>query len=428
MTTDASKPSSEYADLSAAHIARNAEPDPARPRFIRDTHLPGFALKVAPSGLKTWVVEARVRGQKHAKRRSIGRYPALTPEKARRLAIQELGRFAEGTDRLTDERTARAKTVTLGRVVEDYLAFRDLKPVTVADYRRAFAGYADWEDKQITAITRSMVELRHKKLGQRSRARANISMRLLRALFNFAIGKYEDGDGEPIVVDNPIQRLSATRAWYRVERRRRLIRQHDLPAWFDAVEALQGKDALAPVVGDWLEFLLLTGCRRTEALTLRWADVNLAGRFFTIPDPKNRQPHELPFTDRIEVLLERRRAVRVNDSPFVFSGESRRGEHRHLVNEKHWQRWVIEQSGVEFTPHDLRRTFATVAESLDIAGYTLKRLMNHVSGASGDVTAGYLQIDVERLRVPMQRITDAILTHARRRGQPASVTPIRDAG
>ena len=54
----------------------------------------------------------------------------------------------------------------------------------------------------------------------------------------------------------------------------------------------------------------------------------------------------------------------------------------------------------------MRRTFITIAESLDISGYAVKRLVNHKM--SGDVTAGYIITDVERLRKPMQKITDFI--------------------
>jgi len=57
--------------------------------------------------------------------------------------------------------------------------------------------------------------------------------------------------------------------------------------------------------------------------------------------------------------------------------------------------------------HDLRRTFITVAESLDISAYAVKRLVNHKM--SNDVTAGYIVNDVERLRKPMQSITDYFL-------------------
>ena len=68
---------------------------------------------------------------------------------------------------------------------------------------------------------------------------------------------------------------------------------------------------------------------------------------------------------------------------------------------------VIQESGIAFTIHDLRRTFLTVAESLDIPAYAVKRLANHKM--SNDVTAGYIVADVERLRQPMQKITDYIL-------------------
>lgn len=69
---------------------------------------------------------------------------------------------------------------------------------------------------------------------------------------------------------------------------------------------------------------------------------------------------------------------------------------------------VIDESGVSFTTHDLRRTFITIAESLDISAYSLKRLLNHKM--TNDVTAGYIITDVERLRTPMQKITDYIMS------------------
>ncbi len=68
---------------------------------------------------------------------------------------------------------------------------------------------------------------------------------------------------------------------------------------------------------------------------------------------------------------------------------------------------VAALSGVPFTIHDLRRTFATTAEGLDLPAYSLKRLLNHKM--SNDVTAGYIMLDVERLRKPMQLITDFLI-------------------
>ena len=65
----------------------------------------------------------------------------------------------------------------------------------------------------------------------------------------------------------------------------------------------------------------------------------------------------------------------------------------------------------DFTLHDLRRTFTTVAEHLDVSYYALKRLLNH--RMSGDVTAGYVVKDVERLRGPMDLITEHMTAKAK---------------
>ena len=104
------------------------------------------------------------------------------------------------------------------------------------------------------------------------------------------------------------------------------------------------------------------------------------------------------------------------DKKYIF--HARHGD-GHLRNVDTAIKQVIEDSGVQFCRHDLRRTFATIAESLDIPAYALKRLLNH---AMADVTSGYIVADIERLRKPMQKITDFILKSA---GQKDSAKFIR---
>ena len=52
------------------------------------------------------------------------------------------------------------------------------------------------------------------------------------------------------------------------------------------------------------------------------------------------------------------------------------------------------------------RTFSAVAERCDISHCALKGLVNHSMGS--DVTAGYVMAGDERLRAPMQRVTDQL--------------------
>jgi integrase len=384
-------------------------PSPPSPKraYYHDQKVNGLVLCITANSARSFQVYRKVQGK--PLRVTLGRYPDMTIEQARRIAQETLSRMAEGINPLAERKAQKARALTLDQIFEDYLKGHDLKPRTVRDYQNLMdEAFADWRERAIVDITRDAVQRRHTKLGERSEARANNAMRLLRALLNFAAGKYEDTQGRPLIPDNPVKRLSATRAWFRVDRRRTVIKPHQLEPWFQAVMQLQGErtTAKAEAVRDYLLFLLLTGLRRGEGARLRWVDVDLEARSFKIPDTKNREIHELPLSDFLFDLIAARHAA-AEDSPFVFPGND---PAHHLVEPRRWMRLVVQASGVEFTLHDLRRTFATIAESLDIPAYALKRLLNHRTGA--DVTAGYVVIDVERLRAPMQKITDFVLKAA----------------
>jgi integrase len=161
----------------------------------------------------------------------------------------------------------------------------------------------------------------------------------------------------------------------------------------------------ADVVRDFLVFLLLTGLRKTEAQTLRWSDVDLHGKMFTVSvRTKNHEAHALPLSDYLYSMLARRHAD-PQRTAYVFAGETGPlGEPKKQIAK------VVAASGVQFSSHTLRRTFASIAESLDIPYLALKRLLNH---KAQDVTGKHCTvIGVERLRDPMQRITDFILRAA----------------
>lgn len=363
-----------------------------------DTTLKGFGLRVSAGGTKTFYIERRIAGKPH--RIKLGRYPDLTVELARRQATKVAGEIASGGDPVADRAQARLEAKTLKEGFADYLERRTLKPQTVFDIQRCMREvYPDWLDKPMTKITADMVSKRHREYGaERSEARANLAMRYLRAIFNFALDIYVGADGTPVLTDNPVAR-AMRKSWYRVDRRQTVIRPHELGHWVNAVRALPSDD-----IGDYFLVLLLTGMRRQEALKLRWNDIDLRARTLTVVDPKNHQDHTLPLSDYLAELFTRRKHKTVANAVFADSTG------RTIANFRYAQAAITRACGVRFSPHDLRRTFATIAESLDIPAYALKRLLNH--STAGDVTAGYLVVSVERLRDPMQRITDYVLKAA----------------
>lgn len=148
---------------------------------------------------------------------------------------------------------------------------------------------------------------------------------------------------------------------------------------------------------------LFTGMRRGELMKLRWDNVDLAARTLHLPTTKNGDPLNLPLSAFLADLLAKRKE-QSDGSPWVFPGPGKNG---HLVETKKFLLRVTTGSGVSFTLHDLRRTFITIAESLDVPYYALKRLLNH--RANGDVTGGYIVVNAERLRVPVELVAARIL-------------------
>jgi len=373
--------------------------------FYRDSQLKGFGLRVG-TGSKVYIAEGKVNDK--TVRVSIGHHGVFAPEQARTEAKNILGMIARGINPNDIEKAKKAKSVTLSEVYTAYLKARNsLKPRTIYDYDRFMkTHFLEWNNKPLLEISKDMIEKKHRAIGERSEAQANLAMRFMRALFNFAIGQYEDSEGVPIIPDNPVKRISQTRAWYRVDRRQTVIKSHDLPKWLKSVNNLTkiSYGANCESARDFLLLALFTGLRREEALSLSWDQVDLQAKTLIIPDPKNRQPHTLPLSNYLFDLLNTRFQKNDGASKYVFPSTGVKG---YMNDPRDQMQKVIDDSGIKFTPHDLRRTFITIAESLDISAYALKRLANHKM--TNDVTAGYIIGDAERLREPMQRITDYLL-------------------
>ncbi|WP_131795553.1 tyrosine-type recombinase/integrase [Fluoribacter gormanii] len=369
----------------------------AQKRYYDDA-MKGFGVRVTSGGTKAFFVEKLIKNK--LSRITLGRYPEITVEMARKEAQKLLGQIATGMDPLAEKRAEKMRQITLNDVFNDYIQVRkSLKHNTLYNYKKVLAtGFAGWVNKPLLGITKDSVAKHHKKLGkEHGEAYANLAMRLLRALFNFAAGQYEDTQGKSLITENPVKRLSQTRAWYRVERRQSFIKAHELAAWYLGVQQLQ-----SAVLRDYLMLIILTGLRRQEAATLRWDQVDLNAKTLTVLDTKNHESHTLPLSSYLYELLLSRSQKRIND--YVFPGTGAAG---HIIEPRKQMANVTKLSGIHFTVHDLRRTFITIAEGLDISAYALKRLMNHKM--NGDITAGYIVTDVERLRKPMQQITDYFL-------------------
>jgi integrase len=373
-----------------------------------DADLKGFGVRVSASE-KTFVIFKRI-GSKLT-RITLGKHGVLTVDEARKRAIKALSELGDGIDVNAKKARARVRGKTLQEVLNKYVDTKQLKPNTILDYGKVLRLYAsDWLNKPLADITSEMVSSRHLKIAKEiGSVPANKLGRYLRLLFNFGIANKHTE-----VKENPVHILSVNGQWRDEPKRDTLLKASELPSWFDAVMGLE-----QPITRTSMLMMLFTGLRKVEALSLRWGDVDFQNGTFTVSETKNKRSHTLTMSDYIRDLFEKALVWRQNE--FVFPGDGATG---HLTETRRQIEVVERKAGLKIGNHDLRRTFATIAET--VCSYTeVKQLMNHAVPDS-DVTNRYIGIEAGyRAEPAMMRVSNAIMlaAHAWCPYEPAATQP-----
>lgn len=368
-----------------------------------DTELPGFGLVVGKN-TKTYFAQRDI--NRKTVRVTIGKHLLIKNREAREEAKSFLLRMAKGENPNKIKYQVALDGITLLQAFANYKAGKkNLSKTTFKNLQYCEERwFQDWLKLPLKEITKQLIIERHKKIGEESgKATANIALRVLRTVYNFALVTNEN------LPSNPVNALSQAKSWYEDVRRQTVIKPTQLKPWYDAVMLIDNS-----AIRDYFCLLLFTGMRRQEGLTLKWENVDFKEKVITVPETKNGKPLVTPMSEYVYSLLEARKR-RTEDSLWVFPS---RGKTGHLVEPKKSVAWVEKKSAIPFMLHDLRRTFITIAESLDISAYAVKQLVNHGSG--NDVTAGYIIMNVDRLREPMQKISEYIIAKINAIGQSAN--------
>lgn len=383
-------------------------PDKGRKVYF-DIANPDLALRVTSTGRKSFVVIKKLNGR--PKYVTLGQFPSMSIQqasiKSRKVAIE----LSEGHDPNAKRIQSKLENITLEQCFEAYMESKTVAQLSEGSrksYKAILNNWlSDWKNKPLKDITTNLVNQRFREISKEYPIAANNTFRFVRAIFNFAQGEWEDSNGDPLFPNNPVKKLTHKKRWHKEERRQGVLKNYELEPWFKALELFEqtgtAQGGVAPsTFADYFRFVLMTGLRRREASNLRWSDIDFKGKTISIEQTKNKQTHIIPITSYVMQLLERRSANRVND--FVFEGRGGVS----LQEPKKAIEKIRALSDVYFTVHDLRRTFISVAESLELSPYAIKRMVNHKI-PEADVTGGYIVWEIERLRAPMEKINEYIL-------------------
>jgi len=356
--------------------------------FIWDDELPGFALRVLPSGRKGYIVQYRA--GRRSRRMSLGPSTVLTCEQARTRAIGIIAAARNGDDPAA-ERDAERKTITVKELAERF----DKEHVSVRVKETTAKGYRRLIDRtilpalgrlRVTEVTRADIAKLHHDL-RHIPYEANRCLEVMSKMFSLAEmwGLRPDGS-------NPRKHIKK----YAEEKRERFLSPAELKRVGDVLREMEDEGIeLASAIAA-ARLLILTGCRLGEIMTLQWEHVDPAGRALRLPDSKTGAKVVHLGQPAIDVLTSIRK---VDKNPWVIVGTLPGARLTDL--QPFWQRVRARAGLKDVRIHDLRHTFASTAVASGQGLPMIGKLLGHTQVQT---TARYAHLATD----PVQTAADAV--------------------
>lgn len=360
-----------------------------------DSEVPGFGLRIFPSGKKAFLLSYRVQGRKRLM--TIGTYGVLTLDQARTNARALLAKVeTESADPLADRRRD-AQGETLRDLCTAYMERHgNAKKSSSEDQRRIDKHLLPvWGSLKVRAITQADVAALHAKIGKTRPYEANRTLALLSKMFELA----RRWGFVPKDHSNPARDIDR----FKEHKRDRWITPEELPRLAQAINEEPNEVARYAL---WL--YLLTGARKGELLQARWEHIDWSRAELKLPDTKAGRVHYIPLSSPALTLL--REIPREDGNPYILPGRGPRskkdaGERESqpapLVNiSKPWSR-VRKAAGVEDVRlHDLRRTVGSWLAQSGNSLHLIGRVLNH---SNQSTTAVYARFGEDSVRAALEQ-------------------------
>jgi integrase len=339
-----------------------------------DSGYPGFGVKVTPKGRKVFIVLYRAGGAGSKLRKyTIGPYGRVTLHQARVAAHKVFAAKLEGRDLAAEKREAKRRVVAdrVEDLLESFIAQRLAQNRSAGEISRLLRREVGkpWAGRSIHEISKRDVVGVISAIEQRGApAAANKTLKSLKTFLRWCVGRavldQSPAEGVPL----PAKEVA----------RDRVLNDQELAQIILAAREIGGP------YGGIVELLALTGQRREEVARMKWDELDIARRIWTLPKSrtKNAKEHVVHLSEQSMAVLKRVD----KKEPFVFS----------VLGTKPFQefskgkRRLDQLSGVtEWRVHDLRRTCVSGMARLGIAPHVADKILNHQVGTISGVAAVY---------------------------------------
>ena len=332
-----------------------------------DTSLPGFGVRVKPTGSKSYIIQYRVRSTGRSRRKTIGQHgPLMSFSEAKSIATGLLSDVARGGDPVEDAKALR-EAPTMRVLCHQYLevhAIPKKRPKSVVNDRYML-------DRLILPKfgTRMIAEVSHKDLQsfhnslKNTPYQANRALALLSKMFELSI-KWRMGS------DNPAKGIEK----FHEEKRHRWLSEDELTRLSLALDRHSNRTA-----ANAIRLQLLTGARIGEVLTARWENIDMGRGVWIKPShhTKQKRTEHLPLSKAAVTLLSAIKDAAVKGTEFIFPG---RTPERPIVDLKKFWRSVLSDAGIQdYRIHDNRHTHASQLVSSGLSLAIVGRLLGHTN-------------------------------------------------
>jgi len=401
--------------------------------WVKDTVQAGLYKRIRETG-DVWTVKSRIKGGKPITF-TIGKVSLFSKSHAREEARRVLALLAQGIDPSEARRqhavAEAARTLTLGKAIEDYAASTSWKPKTKLDATATLKRrFSDWYPRHLSSITKEECKARFLKIKADVKAvktkrdslrvssgraiklyknevglgEAQRAFRYLSAMFN-TYTQDDAGEERLLPKGNPCLILKVKRLRKTLRPRKTFLEYEQRVLLYETLSHAAHPDYRGTIKkddGDLTWLLIHTGLRLDEARTMKWSNIDLEREIFTAIDTKNHRDHTLPMTAATKCMFERRSLARIDGNEYLFPSPV---DASHPMTASRTFERICKEINCEFTAHDLRRTFATVASEL---GYDLNTIGAALNHSGGSVTSNYVQHSPRRLKNILEDIQNAL--------------------